>query len=271
MSASRRRPTSRFQPGIAAMYACTGASPSAFAMRGLPPESRATAAFAPTFFGPFWATAAFTSALNAPASTSSPSWMSIALRVLPSKLELKRREGSGTLAPRANVSFATFVYASPVQTIPRCDQTGFIHFHSSVISGSACRISARMRARVSPRHPPRSRIRWSMSREAGFGGDLAFVPAFAVFVALAAGLRAAPARDARFAFGFAFGFALAPTSTRFILPLSANAYAMQLCTAGTCASQAATWSGTMLFVVRAAYSDGGTHDRNDSTLCEVPP
>ena len=28
--------------------------------------------------------------------------------------------------------------------------------------------SARMRANVSLRHPPRSRIRWSMSREAGF-------------------------------------------------------------------------------------------------------
>src|SRR4030095_3623767 len=37
-----------------------------------------------------------------------------------------------------------------VQTIPWCDQTGFIHFHSSVISGSASRINARMRARVSP-------------------------------------------------------------------------------------------------------------------------
>src|SRR6202165_1286278 len=61
--------------------------------------------------GPFWATAAFTSALNAPASTFSPSWMSITLRVLPSKLELKRREGSGILVPRANVSFTTFVYA----------------------------------------------------------------------------------------------------------------------------------------------------------------
>jgi len=67
------------------------------------------------------------------------------------------------------VSFTTFVYASPVQTIPWCDQTGVpIHFHSSVIPGSAARMSARMRARVSPRHPPRSRIRWSMSREAGF-------------------------------------------------------------------------------------------------------
>ena len=29
---------SRFQPGIAARYACTGASPSAFAICGLPPE-----------------------------------------------------------------------------------------------------------------------------------------------------------------------------------------------------------------------------------------
>src|SRR5687767_11372290 len=42
MSASRRFPTSRFQPGIAATYACTGASPSAFAIWGLPPERRTT-------------------------------------------------------------------------------------------------------------------------------------------------------------------------------------------------------------------------------------
>src|SRR5687768_14759270 len=114
--------------------------------------------------------------------------MSIALRVLPSMLELKRRDGSRMLAPRANVSFTTFAYASPVQTIPWCDQTGtpdgfvgLIHLHSSIISGSASRISARMRVRVSPRHPPRLRIRWSMSWEAGFpvapcfGGDLDFV------------------------------------------------------------------------------------------------
>src|SRR5687768_2399737 len=107
--------------------------------------------------------------------------MSIALRVLPSRLELKRRDGSGILAPWANVSFTTFVYASPVQTIPSCDQTGLFHFHSSVISGSASRISDRMRARVSPRHPSRSRIRWSMSGEAvvsvtpPFGGDLDLV------------------------------------------------------------------------------------------------
>src|SRR5512146_1476953 len=48
MSASRRFPRSRFQPGIAAMYACTGASPSAFAICGLPPESGTTAAFSPS-------------------------------------------------------------------------------------------------------------------------------------------------------------------------------------------------------------------------------
>jgi len=49
--------------------------------------------------GPLSATAAFTSALNAPALTFSPSRMSIALRVLPSRLELKRRDGSWMLAP----------------------------------------------------------------------------------------------------------------------------------------------------------------------------
>src|SRR5262245_48371007 len=39
MSASSQRPTSRFQPGMPAMYACTGASPSPFAICGLPPDS----------------------------------------------------------------------------------------------------------------------------------------------------------------------------------------------------------------------------------------
>src|SRR5687767_9039586 len=152
--------------------------------------------------------------------------MSIARRVLPPRLELKRRDGSGTLAPRAKVSFTTFVYASPVQTTPSCDQTGPSHFHSSVIAGSASRISARMRARVSPRHPPRSRIRWSMSREAGFlvarsrlfipartapsmgsvpslAPGLAFAPAFGGDLDLVADLRSLLARDVPLAFGFA--------------------------------------------------------------------
>jgi hypothetical protein len=42
--------------------------------------------------GPFRATAALTSFLNAPVSSCSPSWMSIARLVLPSRLELKRRD-----------------------------------------------------------------------------------------------------------------------------------------------------------------------------------
>src|SRR3954452_12447649 len=41
MSASRRRHTSRCQPGIASMYSRTGASPSPLAICGLPPESSA--------------------------------------------------------------------------------------------------------------------------------------------------------------------------------------------------------------------------------------
>src|ERR1700688_1791649 len=81
MSASRRFPRSRFQPGIAAMYACTGASPSAFAICALPPERSFTGlasltpglAFATAFGGDldfevldrrFSATAAWIKALN---------------------------------------------------------------------------------------------------------------------------------------------------------------------------------------------------------------
>src|SRR5881628_1794624 len=123
----------------------------------------------------FRATAAFTSALKARASTFSPSWMSIALRVLPSRLELKRRDGSGRLAPWAKVSFTAFLYDSPVQTIPWCDQTGtpaiafdgFRHFRSSVIPGSASRISARTRARVCSRQSPGPPARTGPA----FGGD----------------------------------------------------------------------------------------------------
>ena len=56
----------------------------------------------------FRAAAALNSALNASPSTLSPSWMSIARRVLPCKLELNKFEGSGTAAPCANVSLTTF-------------------------------------------------------------------------------------------------------------------------------------------------------------------
>src|SRR5205085_7216571 len=73
---------------------------------------------------PLRATAWRTSALKADSSTCSPSWMSIARRTFPSRLELKRPAGSLSDAPLAKVSFTTFLYDSPVQTMPSCDQTG---------------------------------------------------------------------------------------------------------------------------------------------------
>src|SRR4029077_16609113 len=158
--------------------------------------------------------------------------MSIALRTLPSRLELNRRDGSGMLAPRAKVSFTTFVYDSPVQIIPWRDQTGVpIPFHSSITSGSASRINARMRARVSPRHPVRSRIRWSMNCEA----DLP-VACFSSFRALTGLASRAP--GPAFAAAFAGPLPLiigpldnspAPRATRFLVPLSADVHAGQLC------------------------------------------
>src|SRR5882724_3903910 len=55
------------------------------------------------------ATAWRMSALKADSSTSSPSWMSIARRAFPSRLELKRWAGSCREAPLAKVSFTTFL------------------------------------------------------------------------------------------------------------------------------------------------------------------
>jgi hypothetical protein len=50
-----------------------------------------------------------TSAVNADASMSSPSWMSIARRTWPSRLALKRCAGSFSDAPLANVSFTALL------------------------------------------------------------------------------------------------------------------------------------------------------------------
>src|SRR5438093_2744290 len=83
----------------------------------------------------FRATAARMSAFNAFSSILSPSWKSMARLVLPSRLELKRPDGSANEAPLAKVIFTTFLYVSPVQMIPACDHTGTPrHFHSSTIS-----------------------------------------------------------------------------------------------------------------------------------------
>src|SRR5919204_102475 len=118
------------------------------------------------------ATAWRTSALKADASTSSPSWMSIARRVFPSRLELNRRAGSFRDAPLAKVSFTTFLYDSPVQMMPSCDHTGvpglvgLTHFHSSTTSGSASLMSVRILLRVFPRQSPSSAILFEMSSDA---------------------------------------------------------------------------------------------------------
>src|SRR6185436_7164487 len=109
------------------------------------------------------------SVLKAGASTVSPSWMSIARRVFPSRLELKRRAGSLSDAPLAKVSLTTLLYDSPVQRMPSCDQTGVpIHFHSSTTSGSASLMSLRILPRVFPRQSPSSAIRFEISSDAGW-------------------------------------------------------------------------------------------------------
>src|SRR4051812_30932702 len=118
--------------------------------------------------------------LKAPASTSSPSWMSIARLTFPSRLELKSLAGSSNEAPLANVNFTTDLYDSPVQMMPSCDQTGvpglvfFTHLTSSTTSGSASLTSLRILLKVSPRQSPSSAIRLSMSSDA----DLSMVSSF---------------------------------------------------------------------------------------------
>src|SRR6266849_7131296 len=107
------------------------------------------------------------SALNAFASISSPSWMSMARLTFPSRLELNRPEGSLNAAPLGNVILTTFLYVSPVQTMPPWDQMGVpIHFHSSTISGSASRMIARTFASIFPRQSPSSLIFRSIDEEA---------------------------------------------------------------------------------------------------------
>src|SRR5262247_4352164 len=92
--------------------------------------------------------------------------------VLPSRLELKRPEGSFRAAPLEKVIFTTFLYVSPVQINPSCDHTGTPrHFHSSPTSGSACLINVRSRESILPRQSPSSSIRSSIIRD----GDVPFV------------------------------------------------------------------------------------------------
>src|SRR5438552_1243967 len=128
------------------------------------------------------------SAFNASSSILSPSWKSMARLVLPSRLELKRPEGSSSEAPLAKVTFTTFLYVSPVQIIPACDHTGTpLHFHSSTTSGSACLMSIRTRASVSPRQSLSSLILASISREGESPPFPSFEPSSSWLLSLSSG------------------------------------------------------------------------------------
>src|SRR5437899_7218205 len=114
--------------------------------------------------------------------------------VLPSRLELKRPEGSGSEAPLAKVIFTTFLYVSPVQIMPACDHTGtpaiefdgFLHFNSSTTSGSACLMRIRIRASVSPRQSLSSLILASIRREGESPPLPSFEPLFVFFIVVVA-------------------------------------------------------------------------------------
>src|SRR5262245_23591786 len=112
----------------------------------------------------FRVTAARTRVFNASSSIFSPSWKSTARLVFPSRLELKRPDGSLRAAPLAKVIFTTFLYVSPVQINPSCDHTGTpLHFHSSTTSGSASLTKARSLLSILPRQSPSSLILASIS------------------------------------------------------------------------------------------------------------
>src|SRR6185437_14894054 len=122
------------------------------------------------------ATAARIRSFRAASLILSPSWMSMARLTFPSRLELNRREGSGNAAPLANVILTTFLYVSPVHTIPPWENTGvpgdvaLAHFNSSTISGSAWCMSSRTFASVFPRQSPSSLIFLSMNAAAEGAG-----------------------------------------------------------------------------------------------------
>src|SRR5207247_729272 len=86
---------------------------------------------------------------------------SMARTVLLSKRVLKSPFGSFSWAPFGNVSLTAFLRASPMQTMPSCDQTGtpsgregFFHFTSSITPASAPLMRARSWLNLSPLQPP---------------------------------------------------------------------------------------------------------------------
>src|ERR1700730_13936963 len=106
--------------------------------------------------------------------------------MLPSRLALKRPEGSASEAPRAKVIFTTSLYVSPVQMMPAHSHTGTPrHFHASATPGQASLMRLRTRASISPRQSPNSLIRPSISREAEAPPFPSFAPVFVFFMAVA--------------------------------------------------------------------------------------
>src|SRR6516225_9656239 len=111
----------------------------------------------------------------------------MARRVLPSRLELNRPEGSFSEAPLAKVTFTTLLYVSPVQIIPSWYHTGTpLHFHSSTTLGSACLMSFLMRESISLRQSPSSSILASMSAEGDSPVSCSFEPLVALVMAVVA-------------------------------------------------------------------------------------
>src|SRR5205085_658914 len=93
-------------------------------------------------------------------------------------------------APLAKFIFTTLLYVSPVQMIPSCDQTGtpdiefdgFLHFTSSITSGSACLMRVRIRASIFPRQSSSCLIGASIKSESDFFSFPCFEPVFVVFI-----------------------------------------------------------------------------------------
>src|SRR5262245_48971420 len=112
--------------------------------------------------------------------------------VLPSRLALKRPEGSSNEAPLAKVIFTAVLYVSPVQRIPSCSHTGtpsipfdgFLHFTSSTTPGSACLMTVRILASVSPRQSPSFFILASISREGESSAFCCFAPLVFFFMVI---------------------------------------------------------------------------------------
>src|SRR4051812_39281124 len=96
--------------------------------------------------------AARTKAFRPGASILSPSRKSMARRWLPSSPALNSFLGSEICAPLSKVSFTLPLWALATAMMPAFSQTGLpIHFHSSVMSGSASSMALRTAANVLPR------------------------------------------------------------------------------------------------------------------------